>query len=154
MYPQLKLENQVCFRLYTVSRLLTQAYQPLLQPLGLTYPQYLVMMVLWEKDKQTVGEISGRLQLDTNTITPLLQRMEKQGIIERCRGVVDSRQTVICLTNNGRHLEELAKEVPECITKSWQDPDSAPMDMNQVQQFVSNIDSLIVALKKMTGKSK
>ena len=69
MHEQLKLSNQLCFRLYTVTRLITQAYRPLLDPLGLTYPQYLVMMVLWEQDNQTVGDIGRRLMLDTNTLT-------------------------------------------------------------------------------------
>ena len=77
MHEELRLKNQLCFRVYTLSRLITQAYRPLLDPLGLTYPQYLVMMVLWENDRQTVGEIGQRLMLDTNTLTPMLQRMER-----------------------------------------------------------------------------
>ena len=72
MYEELKLDNQLCFRIYTASRLITQAYRPLLDPLGLTYPQYLVMLVLWERDNMTVNEIGKRLVLDSNTLTPLL----------------------------------------------------------------------------------
>ena len=78
---EFKLDNQLCFRLYTASRLLSQAYHPLLSEHGLTYPQYLVLLVLWEKDAQPVNDIAKRLFLETNTVTPLLQRMEKEGIL-------------------------------------------------------------------------
>ena len=81
-----KLDNQLCFRLYTASRLLTQAYHPLLSEQGLTYPQYLVLLVLWEKDAQPVNDIAKRLHLETNTVTPLLQRMEHEGILTRKKG--------------------------------------------------------------------
>jgi DNA-binding MarR family transcriptional regulator len=112
MYEQLKLEKQKCFGIYTAARLIVQAYRPLLEPLGLTYTQYLVMLVLWEKDNQLVGDIGRRLQLDTNTLTPLLQRMEKEGFIIRTRGIADGRQTLVSLTKKGLHLEEQAKDIP------------------------------------------
>ena len=83
MHAELQLDNQICFRLYTASRLITQAYTPMLTELGITYPQYLVLMVLWEKDCQPVNDIARRLVLETNTVTPLLQRMEKQGLVTR-----------------------------------------------------------------------
>ena len=86
-----KLDNQLCFRLYTASRLLTQAYHPLLSEHGLTYPQYLVLLVLWEKDAQPVNYIAKRLLLETNTVTPLLQRMEKEGILVRKKGEKDAQ---------------------------------------------------------------
>ena len=92
MYNQLKLENQLCFRLYTASRLIVNAYRPYLDPLGITYPQYLVLMVLWEHDNLTIGEISEQIGLETNTLTPLLQRMEKQHLVVRTKGAVDGRQ--------------------------------------------------------------
>ena len=92
------LDNQLCFRLYTASRLLTQAYHPLLSEQGLTYPQYLVLLVLWEKDGQPVNDIAKRLCLETNTVTPLLQRMEKEGIITRAKGKTDARQMIVSLT--------------------------------------------------------
>ena len=85
MLEQLKLDNQLCFRLYTASRLITQAYHPLLSEHGLTYPQYLVLMALWEKDAQPVNDIAKRLYLETNTVTPLLKRMEAAGLVTRCR---------------------------------------------------------------------
>ena len=112
MKEQLKLENQLCFRLYTASRLITQAYHPLLSRIGLTYPQYLVMMVLWEQDGQPVNDIAKRLYLETNTVTPLLKRMEAEGFVSRERGVSDARQVIVRLTEKGRELESKAASIP------------------------------------------
>ena len=148
MYEQLKLDNQICFRIYTASRLITQAYRPLLEPLGLTYPQYLVMLVLWEHDNMTVNEIGQRLLLESNTLTPLLQRREKEGFVIRTRGIADGRPTLVSLTKKGLHLEEQAKDIPSCLTQSWQDE---PMDIEKVQQFVANLDTMIATLKKTTA---
>ena len=107
-----KLDNQLCFRLYTASRLLTQVYNPLLSGYGLTYPQYLVLLVLWEKDAQPVNDIAKRLYLETNTATPLLQRMEKEGILTRRRGESDARQTIVSLTGKGLALKKKLAGVP------------------------------------------
>ena len=85
MPEQFKLDNQLCFRLYTASRLITQAYYPVLSEQGLTYPQYLVLLALWEKDAQPVNDIAKRLYLETNTVTPLLKRMEAAGLVSRRR---------------------------------------------------------------------
>lgn len=121
MHEQLKLENQLCFRLYSASRLMTQAYHPLLAPYGLTYPQYLVMMVLWEKDAQPVNDIAKRLLLETNTVTPLLKRMEEQGLLTRRRnnsrdkdksGSHDARQVIVSLTPQGQELQDKLASVP------------------------------------------
>ena len=109
------LDNQLCFRLYTASRLLTQAYHPLLSANGLTYPQYLVLMALWEKDGQPVNDIAKRLYLETNTVTPLLQRMENEGIITRTRGKEDARQMIVSLTRKGMVLQEDLSDVPSSI---------------------------------------
>ena len=106
------LDNQLCFRLYTASRLLTQAYHPLLSAHGLTYPQYLVLLVLWEKDAQPVNDIAKRLYLETNTVTPLLQRMEKEGILTRAKGKKDGRQMIVSLTKKGKDLQEELCDVP------------------------------------------
>lgn len=144
MYEQLKLDNQVCFRLYTASRLITQAYRPLLEPLGLTYPQYLVLMVLWEKDHQTVSEICKRLVLESNTLTPLLQRMEKEGLLVRKKGTADSRQTLVSLTRKGLHLQEEAKEVPSCMALSMDGCSPSP---TEAAAFVQSLDSIIKHLK-------
>ena len=144
MYNQLKLDNQLCFRLYTASRLLTQAYRPLLEPLGLTYPQYLVMLVLWEKDNQLVGDLCQRLRLNTNTLTPMLQRMEKEGFIIRTRGIADGRQTLVSLTKKGLHLEEQAKEIPSCLTRSWQ---GSPIDVEELTRFMRFLDEMTASLE-------
>ncbi len=113
MYEQLKLDNQLCFRLYAASRLVTQAYHPFLTELGLTYPQYLVLLVLWEQDRQPVNDLAKRLHLETNTVTPLLQRMEQQGLVVRKRSKEDGRQVIVSLTETGRELEQRAAGIPE-----------------------------------------
>ncbi len=112
MYEQLKLENQLCFRFYAVSRLITQAYGPLLSEMGLTYPQYLVLLVLWEKDGMPVNDIAKRLLLNTNTVTPLLKRMEEEQLVTRTKGTVDGRQVVVSLTQKGHDLEAKAQCIP------------------------------------------
>ena len=115
MEEKFKLENQLCFRLYTASRLLTQAYHPLLSEHGLTYPQYLVLLVLWEKDAQPVNDIAKRLLLETNTVTPLLKRMEAEGIVTRSKGKEDARQMIVKLTKKGRDLQQKLTDVPETV---------------------------------------
>ena len=115
MKPEFLLENQLCFRLYTASRLLTQAYHPLLSEHGLTYPQYLVLLVLWEKDAQPVNDIAKRLYLETNTVTPLIQRMEKVGLLTRTKGTKDARQMIVTLTKKGKQLQEQLAEVPSTM---------------------------------------
>ena len=110
-----KLENQLCFRLYTASRLITQAYHPLLSEHGLTYPQYLVLLVLWEKDGQPVNDIAKRLMLETNTVTPLLKRMEAEGIVTRSQGKKDARQMIVKLTKKGKDLQKKLTDVPETV---------------------------------------
>jgi DNA-binding MarR family transcriptional regulator len=111
-YEQLKLENQICFPIYAASRLITREYQPLLDELGLTYPQYLVLMVLWEHDGLPVNEIGQRLLLYTNTVTPLLKRMEAQGLVARRRSAEDERRVIVSLTARGRALQEQAAAIP------------------------------------------
>ncbi len=140
MHEQLKLGNQLCFRLYTVSRLITQAYRPLLEPLGLTYPQYLVMMVLWEQDNQTVGDICRHLMLDTNTLTPMLQRMEREGLLVRTHGISDGRQTLVSLTKKGLHLEERAKDIPARMSQNWH---GDTLSNDQITSMVTAVDTLI-----------
>lgn len=144
MHEQLKLGNQLCFRLYTVTRLITQAYRPLLEPLGLTYPQYLVMMVLWEQDNRTVGDICRHLMLDTNTLTPMLQRMEREGLVVRTHGISDGRQTLVSLTKKGLHLEERAKDIPACMSQNWH---GDTWSNDQITSMVTAIDTLIEGLR-------
>ena len=112
MREALRLDNQVCFALYAASRSVTQAYQPLLEPLGITYPQYLVLLVLWEEDGAAVKRLGERLQLDSGTLTPLLKRMEAQGLVRRLRDAEDERVVRIHLTAAGRALERRAGAIP------------------------------------------
>ena len=145
MKEELRIDNQLCFRLYTASRLITQAYTPMLNKLGLTYPQYLVMMVLWERDGQPVNDIAKRLFLETNTVTPLLKRMEADGLVERLRDAADGRKVLVRLTAAGRALEAAAASVPEGLAGALRPcrslgPDTAPV-------LFSTLDDIIATLK-------
>ena len=125
IYPQLKLDSQLCFPLYACARKVTNAYNPLLKPLGLTYTQYLVMLELWEKGEEKVGDLCHRLYLDCGTITPMLKKMEESGWLTRCRCKVDERCVYVALTEKGRALREQVKDIPakvgECITLPQED---------------------------------
>jgi MarR family transcriptional regulator, organic hydroperoxide resistance regulator len=118
-YEQLKLSNQLCFPMYAASRLIIREYQPLLDQLGITYPQYLVLLLLWENDARTVNQIANKLILNTNTITPLLKRMEVQGLITRDRSTDDTRKVMITLTAKGRSMEQEASCIPEQLIKGF-----------------------------------
>lgn len=109
----LKLENQICFPLYAASRQITALYRPLLEALGLTYPQYLVLMVLWEHQEITVKQLGELLLLDSGTLTPLLKRMEEKGWVERTRSREDERVVNISLTTAGKKLKQKAAPIPE-----------------------------------------
>ncbi len=118
VYPALHLDNQLCFSLYRLSRLVTQSYGPLLKPLGITYPQYLVLLVLWQNEEQgqqalSVSQLTAALQLDTGTVTPLLKRMEGKAIVRRQRNAEDERIVMVSLTEQGRNLRALAKSIPQ-----------------------------------------
>ena len=115
MSDMLRLDDQLCFALYTASRAMTAAYAPLLAELELTYPQYLVMLVLWEHDGERVSAIGDRLRLDSATLTPLLKRLEARGVIERRRSTSDERVVEVFLTTEGKRLKKRAAEVPACI---------------------------------------
>ena len=114
---QLKLDNQICFPLYAISRLVIQQYKLLLDELGVTYPQYLVLLVLWEQEEIPVKEISHRLFLETNTLTPLLKRMQSNGILERKRSKTDERVVIISLTPKGKELQNRAIEIPNKLVQ-------------------------------------
>ena len=146
MHDELKLDNQICFRLYSASRLITQAYTPMLTALGITYPQYLVLMVLWEKDNQPVNDIAHRLILETNTVTPLIQRMEKQGLITRKQGDKDKRQQIVSLTLSGKEMEERAYQLipPAMLGKL----SACPLQLEDYQNLAQELDSIINTLKK------
>ena len=116
----LLLDNQLCFALYSTSLAMTRLYKPLLDELGLTYPQYLTMLVLWEQDGLTVSELGQRLYLDSGTLTPLLKRLESSGLISRMRAVEDERRVHITLTAAGRKLKTRAAKIPGCILSASQ----------------------------------
>ena len=145
MHKELQLDNQICFRLYTAARLVTQAYTPILTALGITYPQYLVLMVLWEKDNQPVNDIARRLVLETNTVTPLLQRMEKLGIVSRKKGEQDKRQQIVSLTPKGKALEEEAfAQIPSGMNEQLS---TCPLNLEDYQRLAQELDSIINSLK-------
>ena len=146
MHAELQLENQICFRLYTAARLVTQAYTPILNELGITYPQYLVLMVLWEKDNQPVNDIAHRLLLETNTVTPLLQRMEKLGIVSRKKGELDKRQQIVSLTEKGKAMEEQAfNSIPKGMDEKLS---GCQLQMEDYEHLAQELDSMIETLKK------
>lgn len=144
-YDKLKLDNQLCFRLYAASRLITQAYRPHLDRLGVTYPQYLVLMVLWEQDALPVNDIAKKLSLETNTMTPLIQRMEREGIVTRTKGKVDTRQTIVALTQHGHDLREQSVEIPNCMLDLLC---NSGVQEQSISDIIPLLDELIVSLKK------
>lgn len=119
-HSMLQLDNQLCFALYSASLAMTKVYKPLLDAIGLTYPQYLVMLVLWEHDGLIVSEIGDRLRLDSGTLTPLLKRLETSGLLTRRRATDDERRVQVSLTDAGRLLKTRAGPIPACIVEASQ----------------------------------
>lgn len=144
-YDSLKLNRQGCFRLYTAARLMMQAYQPMLAPMGITYTQYLVMMVLWEQDAQPLNAISRSLFLESNTLTPVIKRMEAMKLVARKRSKNDARQTIVTLTEHGRALEHQAASVPECMASQLT---KNGFDAEGFQAVNLQLDRLIEILSK------
>ncbi|MFT5077649.1 MAG: DNA-binding MarR family transcriptional regulator [Planctomycetota bacterium] len=140
---QLQLHNQVCFPLYSVSRLLTKAYKPYLDGMGITYPQYLVLIVLWEKNGVSVNYIVGKLLLNTNTVSPLLKRMEKADIISRKRSNKDERSIIIQLTEKGKQLKAEAAQVPEKLLKMLF---TDTVKLADIEQLKNTLDELVITL--------
>ena len=136
----LLLDNQLCFALYSTSLAMTRVYKPLLDEIGLTYPQYLAMLVLWEKDGLMVSELGERLYLDSGTLTPLLKRLESSSLIARIRAVEDERRVHITLTAAGRKLKARAAKIPGCILSATHC--SIPELMTLTQQVQALRDQL------------
>ena len=113
-----KVDELICFALYSANNAMNRTYQPLLAPLGLTYPQYITLTALWEKDAITVGQLCKKLMTETSTLTPVLKRLESQGYLERRRGTEDERQVFLFLTKNGRELQLKAPEITRCVIKN------------------------------------
>lgn len=145
---KLKLENQICFPIYSTSRLITKAYKPFLKEIGLTYPQYLVLMVLWETDEISVNKITEKLMLNTNTISPLLKRMEKMELLKRTRSSHDERSVIIKLTEKGKQLKSAARPIPEKLLKTLLNEN---INITDVLQLKDMLDEWI---KVLSGKTK
>ena len=147
-YEHLKLENQICFPVYATSRLITREYQPYLDRLGITYPQYLVLMILWEEDGVPVNDIAKKLILNTNTITPLLKRMEQQGILQRSRSVEDERKVIVHLTARGRQLQEEAALIPQQLAGRLLQGD---FNVDDLIRLKDNLNAVIQFLTRNRG---
>lgn len=137
-YEQLKLENQLCFPLYACARKIVNAYTPHLKPLGLTYTQYIVFMVLWDKEKVTVGELGKTLSLDAGTLTPLLKKLEKDGYITRERSKEDERVTEIVITKKGNDLKKKCKDIPSKVASVL-----SPLKKNEVESLYKILYKII-----------
>ena len=144
-FEQLKLSNQLCFPIYAASRLITREYQPHLDKLGITYPQYLVLMVLWENDGLTVNEIAGKLILNTNTVTPLLKRMETMKIITRTRSGEDERKVLVRLTQKGKDMRVQAASIPLGLVKELE---NSPVSTEKLLELKGTLYELIGFLQK------
>lgn len=140
----LALDKQLCFALYSASLAMTKVYKPLLAPLGLTYPQYLVMLALWEDDGLGVSELGGRLALDSGTLTPLLKRLEAQGRISRERDAADERRVIIRLTAEGRQLKVAARAVPQAIGRA------SGCELGEIVELTRQLTSVRDALSRAT----
>lgn len=141
--PELFLENQLCFPLYASSRLTTKIYTPFLNALDLTYPQYLVLLALWQFDAMSVNAIGEKLFLESNTLTPLLKRLENKNLIQRTRSKEDERTVIISLTPSGKALKEKAKEIPGKIIGSFQ---SSTIQEDEIIQFQKTLFKLLKTL--------
>ena len=142
----LLLDRQVCFPLYAATNLLSRLYGPVLRELGLTYPQYLVMLVLWEKEPQTVGSLDARLYLDSGTLTPLLKRMEAAGLVRRTRDPEDERRVVIELTESGKILRNQAVYVPETLARGRKS--------EGIDELRDSVRRLVELLAEQTGSKR
>ncbi|MDN3642016.1 MarR family transcriptional regulator [Lutimonas halocynthiae] len=145
---KLLLSSQICFPIYSVSRLLTKAYKPHLEELGITYPQYLVLMVLWENDKVSVNQITEKLLLNTNTMSPLLKRMEKMDLVNRTRSKEDERIVIVALTDKGRELKTKALPIPDRLF------DEIVTDEIEIDDMLKLKDTLCELISVLTVKNE
>lgn len=141
-YDNLKLDNQICFSLYAVSREIIKLYKPILNEVKLTYTQYLVMLVLWEENKATVKHLGNRLHLDSGTLTPLLKKLESMELIKKYRSKEDDRVVFAELTSKGRELQEKSKDIPNNVLCNMN------FSENKIKQLKEGIDELLFSLKK------
>lgn len=144
---KLWLENQICFPLYAVSRLVTKLYAPFLDKMELTYPQYLVMLVLWKEDGKTVSDLTDTLLLETNTMTPLLKRMEQKGYITRSKSKDDERKVIVKLTESGKALQELAMCIPDAIIQRFNHSEADEREAEAFSNFKFVLNKMLVELQ-------
>jgi MarR family transcriptional regulator, organic hydroperoxide resistance regulator len=144
-YEQLKLSNQICFPVYAASRLIIREYKPYLDKIGITYPQYLVFLVLWETNNLSVNEITDKLILNTNTLTPLLKRMEALGFISRKRSDSDERKVIVGLTEKGKRLKKKAASVPEKLATVLKPVNLTSADLDELR---NKLNTLVEFLNK------
>tara|TARA_R110000751_G_scaffold4113_7_gene19241 strand:- start:3679 stop:4140 length:462 start_codon:yes stop_codon:yes gene_type:complete len=140
--PRLTLDQLLCFSIYSTGHAFNRIYKPLLDKIGLTYPQYLVMVVLWHEDRQTVRGIGSKLFLESNTLTPLIKRLEAAGLLSRERDREDERQVRVALTDQGRALQQMAADVPDCIFEA------CGMKYDELVDLTHKLTSLRNALEK------
>ncbi|UVK39758.1 MarR family transcriptional regulator [Mesorhizobium sp. AR10] len=140
-----RLDQQLCFALYSASGLMTKLYRPLLEPLGLTYPQYLAMLALWERAPSTVGELGEALGLDSATLTPLLKRLETSGLVTRRRDAADERRVLVEPTAQGQALREQAKAVPVALSCQL------PLEAEEAKRLRRALTSLVADLRKASA---
>jgi MarR family transcriptional regulator, organic hydroperoxide resistance regulator len=139
---EIRLDDMVCFALHAASRAVTATYRPLLEPLGLTYPQYLVLSALWERDHRTVGELVDLMQLDYGTMTPLLKRLEKRGLVQRTRSADDERTVIVGLTDEGMGLRAAAKGVYREISEKFElSPDRARATRKMLRSIIEKANA-------------
>lgn len=143
MAEQLKLQNQVCFPVYSLAKEIIGRYRPFLDELDITYPQYLVLMVLWEHEAQTVSQLGEKLALDSGTLTPLLKRLEQKGIVQRARCSKDERVVNIKLTSQGAELQEKAALIPQKLVESMQ------VSLEDLAQLKSIVEKILTNIKQV-----
>ncbi|MED1467064.1 MarR family transcriptional regulator [Bacillus salipaludis] len=139
---QLKLENQICFKIYSAEREITKLYRNLLEELGVTYPQYLVLLVLWEGKSVTVKELGQKLFLDSGTLSPMLKRMEGNNLIERRRSLEDERTVIISLTKKGEELKDKAQCIPSKLLENLS------IDMKELNKLNQTLSSILNSIQQ------
>ena len=144
--PWLGLDQHLCFALYSTSLAMTKLYKPVLEPLGLTYPQYLVMLVLWERDGLTVSQLGERLALDSGTLTPLLKRLEAAQLVQRLRDAADERRVLLQLTSAGRALKARAAAVPKALAEA------SGCSLGELRDLTSRLQALRLRLTDSTPR--
>lgn len=140
--PPLPLDEQLCYAIYSAGMAIQRVYKPLLDELGLTYPQYLVLNVLWREDSQTVGGIADRLALESSTLTPLLKRLEVAGLVRRTRNPANERQVVVALTDQGRELRSRAGCLADALLSA---SGQSPTHLNEITRDVRELRNAIYA---------